>query len=111
MPPSALPSRVARHNSNMNMMVMNSNSSGSCSFLAAPSSPRQRQQQHPTRPPQLVMDINVMQPLNNTISNNFGAGFGAMSSSTKVSSLNHHAAGSSSPLDTKKLDPFAGLGF
>ena len=101
---------ISTHNINLNTMMMNSNGSGSSSFMAASSGPQQPQ--HPTAPPQLAMNTNVMQP--NKISNSFRTGFGVMSSSTKVSSPGRQAAGGSrgsSALNTQKPDPFAGLGF
>merc|ERR1719203_877758 len=97
------------NHSGSNMMMMNSNNNGISNFT--PSSSSLQQQQNPPQPLQLAMNVNVMQPMNNTISNNFGVGFGAAPSSANLSSPGRQAGGGSNALNNKKPDPFAGLGF
>eukprot|EP00584_Thalassiosira_punctigera_P025883 CAMPEP_0172578432 /NCGR_PEP_ID=MMETSP1067-20121228/138733_1 /TAXON_ID=265564 ORGANISM="Thalassiosira punctigera, Strain Tpunct2005C2" /NCGR_SAMPLE_ID=MMETSP1067 /ASSEMBLY_ACC=CAM_ASM_000444 /LENGTH=489 /DNA_ID=CAMNT_0013371129 /DNA_START=34 /DNA_END=1503 /DNA_ORIENTATION=- len=89
------------NNMNNNMLMMNggmANGSNMTSMNGGSGQQQLQQQQHP--PP--AMNINVMQPMNNCISNNFGA------RPTAVSAAGGNTAAAKT---NQKRDPFAGLGF
>ena len=56
---------------------------------------------------QPAMNMNVMQPMNNSISNNFGAAGGMM----PAGGTSANNGGPKQQMANSKPDPFAGLGF
>ena len=64
----------------------------------------------------MAMNMNVMQPMNNSITNNFGAGGMGMSASggnsmTAGGGGGGGGNGGMGTVSNQKSDPFAGLGF
>ena len=80
-------------NNNMMMGTMNNGMNGMMM--------QQSQQQQPA----MAMNINVMQPMNNSISNNFGSGSAGAVVNSGTATRNSGEKGN------QKSDPFAGLGF
>mmetsp|Transcript_20198 Transcript_20198/g.28854 ORF Transcript_20198/g.28854 Transcript_20198/m.28854 type:complete len:507 (-) Transcript_20198:62-1582(-) len=87
--------------SNGNMMMMNGNTNGMNGMMM-------NQQQQPA----MAMNMNVMQPMSNSISNNFGAmSISGGSSAAVPGGGGGKGGGGSSVATAQKADPFAGLGF